>query len=407
MSEIMPRRTWLWMIGVAFLWRAFVSLLTPVPAEDGVNYLWMAQRFAENDVAAALSEVFPPLWSLAIAPFVALGIDPFRAGQFVAAVCGALTLVPVVRVTAILCPAAVRAAAWFVIFAPLPTRLGAEVYTEPMFHLVAGLATWNAMRGRPVEAGMWSGFATWVRPEGILVAVAFAIVERRAALRLLLSAAIPVLALGLWRQRAVGEFIVFPKASFNADRLWDEVPGLLDFTWHWLGNAVEIPWLWCEAFAVVGVLAVLGMFRGRSRGSRPLTIMIALGIVLICGFLPRRRFLVSWFVAVVPLAAMALRSLGRPRDAVFILAMLANILLSLRIQEPNRIAERRVGEYLGEQLAPGDLVAGDMTRVLWFAGRRPLPPKHFTADELIERARLPRVRFVVLGARREVTAEVV
>jgi hypothetical protein len=62
----------------------------------------------------------------------------------------------------------------------------------------------------------------------------------------------------------------------------------------------------------------------------------------------------------------------------------------------NRIGERVVGEHLAQRLAPGQTVASDMTRVLWFAGQRPLPPRHFDAPWLIARARQPDVGFVVL-----------
>ncbi|MDA0934948.1 MAG: hypothetical protein O3C51_15975, partial [Planctomycetota bacterium] len=40
------------------------------------------------------------------------------------------------------------------------------------------------------------------------------------------------------------------------------------------------------------------------------------------------------------------------------------------------------------------------------AGSRPLPPRHFSVDELVERAQDPTVRFVVLGAHRDGTKEV-
>jgi hypothetical protein len=94
------------------------------------------------------------------------------------------------------------------------------------------------------------------------------------------------------------------------------------------------------------------------------------------------------------------------RNTALILVLISNVLLSLRIQDHDRHAERQVGEYLAEKLGPDDAVAGDMTRVLYFAGQRPLPPRHFTARELIARARMPGVRFVVLGTRRATTPAV-
>ena len=47
-----------------------------------------------------------------------------------------------------------------------------------------------------------------------------------------------------------------------------------------------------------------------------------------------------------------------------------------------------------------------MTRVVYFAGRRPLPPQHFGAEELIELGRDPAVRVIVLGARRPAAPQV-
>jgi hypothetical protein len=42
-----------------------------------------------------------------------------------------------------------------------------------------------------------------------------------------------------------------------------------------------------------------------------------------------------------------------------------------------------------------------MTRVLWFAGVRPLPPKHFSPSELVARAEVEGVRFAVFSVRRD------
>jgi hypothetical protein len=72
--------------------------------------------------------------------------------------------------------------------------------------------------------------------------------------------------------------------------------------------------------------------------------------------------------------------------------------LSLRVTDPNRIAEREVGQHLSNVMSDGDVVTGDMTRVLYFAGQRPLPPKHFTVEQLTAMAATPTpARFVVLA----------
>jgi hypothetical protein len=129
--------------------------------------------------------------------------------------------------------------------------------------------------------------------------------------------------------------------------------------------------------------------------------------VAILLFLPRRRFLISWFFVVLPFAVRGLRSLPeRGRWPTLFVAGLTGLFASLKIGETDRIGERQVGEYLGARLEPDETVAGDMTRVLWFAGSRPIPPRHFSVEELVERAQEPTVRFVVLGARREGTQQV-
>jgi hypothetical protein len=85
--------------------------------------------------------------------------------------------------------------------------------------------------------------------------------------------------------------------------------------------------------------------------------------------------------------------------------ILLNLVLALTGGvEFNRLAERRVAEHLREMLRPGEVIAGDMTRVLYFAGQRPLEPRHYSAEELSQSGR--GARFVVLRAGRETTPAV-
>ena len=67
--------------------------------------------------------------------------------------------------------------------------------------------------------------------------------------------------------------------------------------------------------------------------------------------------------------------------------------------DADRIAERRLGEYLGERLWGGKRVTGDLTRVLWFAGQRPLPPRHFDVAQLAAMAAPGKVRYFVFSER--------
>lgn len=50
--------------------------------------------------------------------------------------------------------------------------------------------------------------------------------------------------------------------------------------------------------------------------------------------------------------------------------------------DTGRSVERELGEHLAAQLRPGDQVATDMPRLAFFAGRKPPPPRAFTAADL-------------------------
>ena len=67
--------------------------------------------------------------------------------------------------------------------------------------------------------------------------------------------------------------------------------------------------------------------------------------------------------------------------------------------DPDRIAERRLGEFLAGRLQPGEQVSGELTRVVWFAGQRPLPPRHFDVEQLAALATPASVRYFVVSIR--------
>src|SRR5690606_23008338 len=75
------------------------------------------------------------------------------------------------------------------------------------------------------------------------------------------------------------------------------------------------------------------------------------------------------------------------------------------LSDDDRVAERRIGEYLGTLLEPRETVTGDLTRLVWFAGCRPLPPRRFDADRILAMAEPPNVRFVAIGTKRDTAAE--
>lgn len=390
------------LFAAGLLWRGWISVLTPLPSEDGVNYLWMAEQFAAGEPSRAFSEVFPPLTSLLIAGPVALGLEPFRAGQLVLALAGALALVFLVRGAEVVLPGRGRCAGCFALFAPLPVRFGAEIYSEPLFVMLTAAAIWAGLRGALGWLGWAAGLAFWVRPEAAVLVVAFGLVRPRAAWRALLPFALCAVALTVWRGALghgfapLGELFDMVEERSVTGR-GDVAAGLRQLA----GNVIDLPWLWVEAFGLVGLLAVWGMLRGPRRGQAALYWTLLLGVVVICAFLARRRFLIAWFAAVSPIAVAGFQSLPKKlRSPVFWLVLVSSAWLSLRTMDVNRRAERAVGEFLAEHLQPGDGLVSDMTRVVYFAGRRPLPPKPFGAEELIELGRDPAARVIVLGSGR-------
>lgn len=392
----------------AFGLRAFASALAPIPAEDAANYLWMAQRFAAGDATGALSEVFPPLLPLLTTPLVALSLDPFRAGQLVTAVCGALAIWPLVRLVERTSPGQGVAAAVLATLAPLVVRYGAEVYSEPVFLLAASASFWAALAGRSVVAGVLAGAAFWARPEALALGLAPLLVSGRRGVAGLVPLAVAAVGLAAWRSSLGMPFELLPKLGLHAVRGDGAFDGDVLHLGRFLEHVVALPAIWLEAFQVAGALALFGLWKTRRDPSlRAHRVVLLVGLLAILLFLPRRRFLISWFFVVLPFAVRGLAALPeRGRWPTLFLAGLTGLFASLKIGETDRIGERQVGEYLGARLEDGQTVAGDMTRVIWFAGQPPLPPRPFSPDELVERARAPDVRFVVLGSRRPGTPEV-
>ncbi|MHC4815932.1 MAG: hypothetical protein ACYTFN_22910 [Planctomycetota bacterium] len=387
------------LVALGFLWRVLIAALTVVPSEDGANYLWMAERFAAGDATGALSEVFPPLMPLTLVPPIWLGADPFRAGQVMLALVGALAVLPIIRASEAMLPGSGRAAGCMAVVAHLPVRFAAEVYTEPLFLLIGGLALWAGAIQRWWWLGLLAGLAFWIRPEAALLPMGFVLFRPRAAWRALIVFTLLVLALALWRSTLALGFNLTPVGTFILERTVFAEPDLGAGILRFLAQLLQLPWLWVEAFALVGLLALWGALRRKEPCTRPVLWVWLMVVVMIAAFLPRRRFLVGWMFTVAPLAAMGLATLPRRwHDLLITIIILMGLALSLRVTDPNRIAEREVGQHLSNVMSDGDVVTGDMTRVLYFAGQRPLPPKHFTVEQLTAMAATPTpARFVVLA----------
>lgn len=419
-------RTAIWsLLVLALVWRLALAWLTPVPSEDGVSYLWMAERFAAGDLRAPLSEVFPPLLPLLVAaPLwllreLGIAVSTFATAQTVLAVLGAATVWPVAR----LCAAwshVPHATAWLgatwlgaaLLVAPgLAARYCGEVYTEPAFGLCIACAALGAARDRPLAVGLWSGLAFWLRSEAALLPLAYAATAPRGrrlpALVSVAACASAVLALAFWRAAAGHGFALLPKLDFN-------LPKAAMSTGGWAAGLLELPAAYFEAFLVVGAAAVPGAYLARHQpAARTLLLTLAGAAFVIVAFAVRRRFLVAWLPLLLPFATLALGALGPAvagrrgvLGAVLGLSFALGIAQGLRTTDTNRLAERDVGQLLATRLRLGDEVVTDLTRVRYFAGLRPLPPRHATRDELLAACRDPRARFLVLGTNRQHTAAV-
>lgn len=410
-----PARALLWLTAAAVSWRWLLATRTLVPAEDGVNYLWMAQCFARGEWGLALSEPFSPLWSLLLALPIACGVEPLLAGQVLGCVCGGLALLPIAAIAERLRPGAGPIAAALAATSSVFARTAPEVLTEPLFVLVAGGAVLAGLRQRPVALGVGCGLAFWVRPEGALLVVPFVLLAPRRHWPAAAIAAALVALLGAWRLWCGHGFDPLPKLAFHELRvdLGDERGDLV-------GNLLRVAPVFFEAFAAAAVLAVASLWPARRPRDasvradlRALWLLLGLGTLVIATFVVRRRFFITWTPVVLPLAAVALARIPwlGPRGMELVLAAVCGLDLYTAWNgtiDLDRIGERLVGQHLARHLGEGRTVAGDMTRVLWFAGQRPLPPRHFDAAWFVAQARRPEVEYVVLheASRRGVYGDV-
>jgi hypothetical protein len=388
----MRRSAWI-AAGGAFLAVWGLAAATPVPSEDGVSYFWMAQRFAAGEWRAALSMVFPPGWPLLLAPLLACGVAAERAATLLGAASLAACVWPLVRIARALHPDAELPAAVLWASSPLLLRVAAEGYSEPPFLVLMAFGTLAGLRGRFVAMGVCSGIAFWLRPEGFALAASFVLVQPRAAWRSLLPAAGGVLALASLRAGAGLGFDALPLVAFHAQR--DDLPdrGAL------LANLLAMPGPWFEAFGVAGLTALLAPWRRREPAAATLRWQIALQLAAICTFVVRRRFFLSCAVPVVVLAAAVLaRAPRRVAQAVLVLAIVLGAVFAWRGRtDADRAVERELGVWLAQALPRDGALVTDLPRVAWYAGRRPPPPRHFAAAQLLAQAHAADVRCVVLS----------
>lgn len=382
-------------------WHLVLYLRTPVPGEDGVSYLWMAERFAAADWHAGFGTVFPPGLSLLLAPCLALGVPGELAAWLLSTAAVVAALWPVAAIAARLAQRQHRHAALAaaVLFAtsPLLGRLSVEVFSEPAFLVLMAWGTWFGLGGRTPALGICAALAFWIRPEGALLAPAMALAAptlREAARRLALATAVTlvgVLLLALCRWLAGHDFDPLPIHGFHATR--DELGqrGAL------LANLLDLPGPWLEAFGVSGLLALAAL----GAGLWPLRAAALLQVAVVLTFVVRRRFFVSAAVAVHGLAALAwLRLPTAGRWAALSLAALHALLAGWNGGiDADRAVDRALGRYLQGQLGAAGRLVSDLPRVVYFAGRQPPEPRLPTLAQLAAQSRADAADVVVLGRR--------
>lgn len=370
--------------------------LLQVPSEDGISYLALASRFARGEWHEALASVFPPGFPLLCAPLVAAGLDVEVAAVSVGAACLVAALWPLAQAAERLRAGAGGIAPWLVFASPLLPRLAAEVYSEPPFVLATALAAACGLRQRWWSLGVWSGVAFWIRPEGLLLAVAFGIARPRVAWRALLPAAGFVFGLAALRAAAGHAFEPLPLLAFHDAR--DDLPD----RGAWLTNLARVPIVFVEGLGAVALVSLVGIVRGRATGSgghRALGWSVALQVLAVCSFVARKRFFVSAFVPVALLAAAELANW--PRRARWV-ALLLCLGIGLAAVVPggdgvDRAVEPELGRHLGHLLRPGGTVFADLPRVVYYAGCEPPPPRHFDAGQFAALATRDAVQFVVVS----------
>ncbi len=343
-------------------------------------------------------------------------------------------------------------AAWLVATASLFSRTATDVLSEPAFVLCVAMALLAVTPGRssPWRFGLWSAAAVWIRPEGVALPLGFAAAwcsewllvrfkrsqsDVRPPIPALFVACVPasvaLVGLILWRQSLGLESEWLAKWEFHDERVLPDKGDVF-------GNLLRAPWAWMEAFGPLALGLLWCSFcawRGRARWTparaNAFRVHAAVGVFAlgaIATFVVRRRFFISWTPLVVPGAAIgwcallgvrfqATRSRVNGEDVpakrsrwllpvgVALLCAFGAITAWRGRIDGNRMAERDLGVWLAERLAPNEDFVTDMTRVRYFANRRPLSPRRFGARELGTAAEAVDARAVVLAVRRPGRAE--
>lgn len=171
------------LFGGALVVRWVAILQNPVLANDAVFYIKLARLYSSGDYVAAFKLYPYSLFPLLIASFHEIWGDWVLAGQWVSALCGALTVIPIYLLARRIFDE--KIALWAAIFyalCPNLVRYSAEVLRDMPFILFYIMALWGGHKG--IRSGSWVHIAlasvfvylsSLFRAEGLLLLIALSI----------------------------------------------------------------------------------------------------------------------------------------------------------------------------------------------------------------------------------------
>ncbi len=408
--------------GAGLAARLFVSFRTALPSVDGVIFLRMSRDMAAGEWARALERVFHPLYPLLCSPLVLLGLEPFTAARILLSLCGAAGAALVLPLSTALGASrrAALALSLLAAFSPWACRYAGDAYSEPLFSLLAALAALLYLRQREDPAarrataflaGAAAGLAFSTRPEGAALAGAF-LLAGPGRIPLSLGALLPASAYLGARFLLLGVLGPTPKLGFMLPMGplgRESLPAGILLYLENLGKALLLgfealgPLGW--SLALLGILSFLFRRKSSSAGAGPILLALLFAWTAMAAFQVKRRFLVDWAPILYSFGALGWDLLA-PRGKKVLPFLLAAALVSdlARLYPPrkfDKIGEVVLARWLKSRLGPGERIVTDLPRVAYYAGFPPPPPRVPTPADLAGEGADPRVRFLVLGSRRE------
>lgn len=174
--------SFLWFLLLAMSLRGIAAVRIDPVAFDSAVYFEMADLIRADRWSEALAYAYPPLFPALIASVQRVGVSAETAGLVIALAADLLVLIPLVAIGR---TAAGEAAAWGAAFLwaihPYAIHLGVQALADAPTAIFVALALWAGLRaldeGRllwALGAGVASGLAYLLRPEGIEPALALA-----------------------------------------------------------------------------------------------------------------------------------------------------------------------------------------------------------------------------------------